>query len=249
MIFWPKHILTEVDSQILISQYRDTLGFYHHIHQLLTKDPESPYAQHGGDPLPLDQFLWAFSVISSRHLTLNNSATPSDDASLQLLVMPLLDFLNHSPDPNVVALPFHDKINNESFVLIQALRDIKKGEQLLMSYGALSNSHLLQKYGFTLPDNANNALSFNAQFYEYSALLGEETKLKQVARARLGFPQLTTRFPLTLYKGRFSQEMVRQLRLSFLTSKNIMEGEGSQYFSEAETYKDPFDPSNEQITF
>jgi hypothetical protein len=28
-----------------------------------------------------------------------------------------------------------------------------------------------------------------------------------------------------------------------------MEGEGSQYFTETETYKDPFDPANEQITF
>ena len=202
MIFWPKHILTEIDSQILIAQYRDTLGFYQHIHQLLTKDPESPYAQHGGEPLPLDQFLWAFSVISSRHLTLNNNNSADDQ---HLLVMPLLDFLNHSPEPNVVALPFHDKINNESFVLIQALRDIKKGEQLLMNYGPLSNSHLLYKYGFTQPDNhANNALSFNAPFHEFSALLEEEKKLKQTARARLGLPQLSTRFPLTLYKGRFS---------------------------------------------
>ena len=143
LIFWPKKILTEIDSQYLIQQYRDTLGFYQYIHQTLTRSPDSPYAVKNGEPLPLDQFLWAFSVISSRHLIMNNGLTSSDDSHLQLLVMPLLDFLNHSFEPNVVALPFHDKINNESFVHIQAVKDIAKGEQLTISYGNLSNSHLL----------------------------------------------------------------------------------------------------------
>lgn len=42
--------------------------------------------------------------------------------------MPFLDLLNHSFDPNVVMLPHEDKVANESFVLVQALRDIKKDE-------------------------------------------------------------------------------------------------------------------------
>ena len=36
-------------------------------------------------------------------------------------------------------MPYHDTVNNESFVMLEALRDIKKGDQLLMSYGRLSN--------------------------------------------------------------------------------------------------------------
>ena len=69
-----------------------------------------------------------------------------DDPNLQLLIMPLLDFINHAQSsdnkeegPNVRAMPYHDPVNNESFVLLEALRDIKKGDQLLMSYGRLSN--------------------------------------------------------------------------------------------------------------
>lgn len=36
-------------------------------------------------------------------------------------------------------MPYHDPVNNESFVMLEAIRDIKKGDQLLMSYGRLSN--------------------------------------------------------------------------------------------------------------
>jgi len=53
--------------------------------------------------------------------------------------MPLLDFMNHANlpkendmsgdgGPNVSALPYHDTVNNESFVVVKALRDIKKDE-------------------------------------------------------------------------------------------------------------------------
>lgn len=109
------------------------MGYYQLVHKYLTQDADSPYAQVGGEAaLPLDQFLWAFSIVSSRQLVLNNSnQSEVDDPNLQLLVMPLLDFLNHAPtkeDENVVALPFHDTVNNESFVIVQATRDIKKGE-------------------------------------------------------------------------------------------------------------------------
>ena len=56
-----------------------------------------------------------------------------EDPNLQLLIMPLLDFINHTQisekeGPNVRAMPYHDTVNNESFVLLEALRDIKKDD-------------------------------------------------------------------------------------------------------------------------
>ena len=116
------------------------------IYKRLIEDPESPYKDKKS--ITLEEFLWAFTIVSSRHLILNNEQ-PVDDPKLLLLMMPLLDFINHSFDPNVVALPFHDKINNESYVIVQAIKDIKKHDQILMSYGNLPNTHLIQKYGFT----------------------------------------------------------------------------------------------------
>ena len=98
---------------------------------------------------------------------------------MQLLIMPLLDFMNHAnipkddekekvgDGPNVTALPYHDTVNNESFVVVKALRDIKKDEQLLVSYGKLSNNHLLQKYGFTTSGNPHNAVSLQLPYHDY----------------------------------------------------------------------------------
>jgi SET domain-containing protein len=57
------------------------------------------------------------------------------------MILPLLDYINHSREPNVVALPYHDPINNSSQVVIQAIKDISAGDQLQMSYGKLANTH------------------------------------------------------------------------------------------------------------
>jgi hypothetical protein len=97
----------------------------------------------------MDEFLWAFSIVGSRSLILNNTPmTPSLDPKQVIMILPLLDFINHSSEPNVVALPYHDRVNDNSYVVLQALREIQAGEQLYLSYGNLANTHFVQKYGF-----------------------------------------------------------------------------------------------------
>lgn len=65
------------------------------------------------------------------------------DPKACLMVMPLLDFVNHDHNPNVVALPYHDKVSDVSYVILNAIKDIVPGEQLLMSYGDIANSQLI----------------------------------------------------------------------------------------------------------
>lgn len=69
------------------------------------------------------------------------------------MMIPLLDFLNHSKEPNVIVTPQHDQVNNRSYVVLTALRDIAAGEQLTVSYGELANTHMVQKYGFVEKNN------------------------------------------------------------------------------------------------
>lgn len=95
------------------------------------------------------------------------------------MIIPLLDFINHDADPNVVALPFHDKVNNQSYVYIEALRDIAPGEQICMSYGKLANTHLIQKYGFTTKNNPVKQSIVRFPWHDYSALIYEEMPLKK----------------------------------------------------------------------
>lgn len=88
--------------------------------------------------------MWAFSIVTSRALPLNNLPFYlEEDPNAVLMILPLLDYVNHSFDPNVIAVPGHDPINDESYVMLKALRNIESGEQLEMSYGDLSNSHFL----------------------------------------------------------------------------------------------------------
>jgi len=47
-----------------------------------------------------------------------------------------------------------------------------------MSYGRLSNSHLIQKYGFTVPANQYNSVTLMAPYHDYQAIVNEEKDMK-----------------------------------------------------------------------
>jgi hypothetical protein len=47
-----------------------------------------------------------------------------------------------------------------------------------MSYGRLANTHLIQKYGFTVPNNSYNQVAINAAYHEYHAIVNEDTDMK-----------------------------------------------------------------------
>jgi hypothetical protein len=51
-----------------------------------------------------------------------------------------------------------------------------------MSYGRLSNSHLIQKYGFTTSANPYNQVSMNAPYHDFQAVVSEEARLKGAMR-------------------------------------------------------------------
>lgn len=111
--------------------------------------PESPHVtsdvakRDGVNKITFEDFNWAFNIVSSRTLTLNNQFDQELDEDGCLMILPLLDYLNHSPSPNCVAVPLYDKLYEESFVELKAIKDIKKDDQLTISYGNLPNSHLI----------------------------------------------------------------------------------------------------------
>ena len=62
-------------------------------------------------------------------------------------MVPFGDLFNHSDTPTV-----HWLWQDTGFAMY-ALRDIEEGEEIVDSYGTLSNSNLLAAYGFILPEN------------------------------------------------------------------------------------------------
>ena len=79
--------------------------------------------------MSLEEFMWAFNIVGSRNLVFNNTPyQPTEDPNAIFMIAPLLDFVNHAQDPNVAALPYHDKVSDESYVLLQAVKDINQND-------------------------------------------------------------------------------------------------------------------------
>ena len=50
------------------------------------------------------------------------------DENLVLIIMPVLDMLNHSLTPNAAILPFVDNFDQNSYLKLVALKDISPNE-------------------------------------------------------------------------------------------------------------------------
>lgn len=61
--------------------------------------------------------------------------------------------LNHSHE-GVHTTDFFD--SNRNGFLVKAIKEIKKDEQIMVSYGNKCNSALFQNYGFVIDDNQAN---------------------------------------------------------------------------------------------
>ncbi|KAI5083007.1 hypothetical protein GOP47_0002750 [Adiantum capillus-veneris] len=90
-----------------------------------------------------DMFLWACELWYSNGLKI---AYP--DGTIKTCLVPFVGLLNHSLYPHVT---HYSKIDTKSKTLVlHSARPCNAGQQCLLSYGALSNSHLLMFYGFIL---------------------------------------------------------------------------------------------------
>lgn len=174
IVCWEQAILNQIDSRHLRNSYTQTMTYYRAIYKALVDLDGSPYKDK--DSLSFEEFLWAFNTVSSRHVTFHEHDTEKD-ADMKLIMLPLLDLLNHSNSPNIALRPTHDKVADRSYVTMTALQDISPHEQLTVSYGALSNIHAAQKYGMTMNDERQqglNTLQANYPYNDYTQVVFEE---------------------------------------------------------------------------
>lgn len=228
------------------------LGVDHYYRSLftnLTEGEGSPYL--GKNSLAYEEFLWAFNTVSSRHAVLHGHAM-DQDPDLLLVLLPVIDMFNHSVTPNVGVFPYLDKLDNRSFLVVRALRDIEADEELVVSYGNLSNIHMTQKYGFTLDGPTQyerNVLQANYPFGDYEQIVYEELRLKEQLSSEKLIPYESELLrTVNLYPNRFEQSLMHRLRLSFLTSKTIMDYGGTAKFNEEVDFKASFDEFNESCS-
>ncbi|GAX73425.1 hypothetical protein CEUSTIGMA_g877.t1 [Chlamydomonas eustigma] len=111
----------------------------------------------------LKMFLRVVGLVQSRafHLEAENWITGTKKEGADLFMLPGIDMINHSTDPSLrcttlqkidtptsIVVDDGTEITFDSFFAMKAERPIKKGQQILHTYGDLSDAQLLQTYGF-----------------------------------------------------------------------------------------------------
>lgn len=128
-------LLRGTDAHHQLAKRRSFVGA---LHRHLFEDAGE---EKGAAPgIKLAQFAWAQSVLLSR-------ATSGAERPMTLL--PVIDCLNHSYEPNARIL-FDDDAKEFA---VEALQPIAGGEEVVVSYGDLDSSTLLRQYGFLLDSN------------------------------------------------------------------------------------------------
>jgi len=74
-------------------------------------------------------------------------------------LVPVASLINHSPTPHVVHFSAVDAATQQ--LQLRCFRPIEPGQQLLLSYGPLSNEHLLVFYGFAVAQNPFDTLELD----------------------------------------------------------------------------------------
>lgn len=112
------------------------------------------------DVFTYDVYLWAWCVVSTRAVYLcpeinsQNSVLLTDENTLALA--PYIDLFNHSYKCEVKAYA----IESEGIYQIETLIPFPKNQQIFINYGPLSNDRLFIEYGFIIPSNIQDSVTF-----------------------------------------------------------------------------------------
>eukprot|EP00933_Yihiella_yeosuensis_P026734 TRINITY_DN20786_c0_g1_i2.p1 TRINITY_DN20786_c0_g1~~TRINITY_DN20786_c0_g1_i2.p1 ORF type:complete len:623 (-),score=100.09 TRINITY_DN20786_c0_g1_i2:441-2309(-) len=116
-------------------------------------------------------------------------------------LVPIIDLCNHSSAPGA-----HQSWDYEGDALaLTAVRDLQAGEELLITYGAMSNPLLLRTYGFTLPPRLEPAWTICFRIQELIDIAGPDVR-----------PQLESEF-LPLVEFQLNSRDVMDFFLTALT--------------------------------
>lgn len=97
------------------------------------------------DVFSIDSWEWAFAVLFSRAIFLQNESVIS--------LVPYADLINHSPFVSTYIDLQSELLTGEKYVALYTDRPYSKMDQVFVTYGPKSNSELLVSYGFLVERN------------------------------------------------------------------------------------------------
>jgi len=147
-----------------------------------------------------DNYLWAFMVVLTRAWFVQE----------QLVLVPMADMLNHSPEAGAGNL---EQIDGQYFFVINATKDYAVGEQVYDSYGARSNFELIKGYGFALENNPHDNMLLHFNMKTSNLVQGIVEPLLRKADPNYG--------TINIYPNRRPDALLRIFRLSVMEFKDL----------------------------
>ena len=116
----------------------------------------------------------------------------------------------------------------------------------MVSYGNLSNMHLIQKYGFALEDNQFTSVPFYPNWGIEKGILQEEMdlKIKLYQKTKIKSHNITWQF----YENKLDSMLLPSLRIAFLNS-DLVTKIGLEHLWEKETFQKPIDAGQESLIY
>ena len=238
-VYWPREILIKIDSGNIIEEYKRALS----ISMIIAKE----FKNFEHSKYDINAWNWSFNIVSSRMCILNNSDEAyQNDPNYKVFISPIAEYLNHSNEPNW-KLEISKRIIRDLEVPViewMAIKDIPIGEQLMVSYGNLSNMHLLQKYGFTLLNNEYTNVPFYPNWGIEKGILNEEIelKIKLYDKTKIKAHNITWHF----YENKLDAMLLPSLRIAFLNS-DLVSKIGFENLWNKENFLKPIDDSQESL--
>lgn len=174
--------------------------------------------QNGLPHIKYDELFKTISIVRSRSLNFLPHKPKQFTKDTVTIVSPVVDLLNHSFNPNCQIEGFYNSFENDSFVEVKAINDIKKGEELTLNYGDLSNYEYLMKYGFLNENNPFDVYPVSLDFGDSLEYTSQVFELKHKIFSLIPDFQLDK---IKVYKDKIDANMLGILRAYFLTEEDI----------------------------
>lgn len=137
------------------------------------------------DVITFALFKWGYYTVNTRAVYIDSTKNVNKLIRVKgvdnIALAPFLDLFNHSYDASVEVSLVSDNKKQE-FYRIKTLKPFCRGSQVYINYGSHDNSKLFIEYGFFIPDNPLDYVSFN--FYHIEECL-------------LSFPEFSNNFILS----------------------------------------------------
>ena len=171
-----------------------------------------------GDPVKLSSFpeasiswsdfLWAYTVYSSRAFPRLLALPPPEDASLVMpgIILPFADMMNHkkrSPvswnqHPDGVAITVHT--------------NVAKGEEIFNNYGGKPNEELLMHYGFAEENNPEDCVTITLGLSKEDALLTKRIRVYSLSGCHIHHH---------CFASGITPDIMASMRVAFLSEEQL----------------------------